>query len=128
MNETGLLEDAEPLRVRCAQLAPRQRLAVTALCATKVRSVSRAFLHESGEGDAFNRIDNGLGAIRLDLRGIRPASASDLVRVRKEAERWVACLADADNEAAGFAADAVSVSVCAMSEFIFPCRSSPGVP
>ncbi|GAA3236308.1 hypothetical protein ACFQE4_08495 [Streptomyces thermocoprophilus] len=114
----GFLEDIEVVRVECARLTSRQRLAVTALCATKVRSVSMAFLHDSGEGDSFYRINNGLDAVWLDLRGIQQASASDLMRVRDEAERWITRLEGVGGEAAGFAADAISVSVSAMSSFL----------
>lgn len=114
----GFLEDVEVVRVECTRLTPRQRLAVTALCATKVRSVSMAFLHDSGEGDSFYRINNGLDAVWLDLRGIQQASASDLTRVREEAECWITRLEDVGGEAAGFAADAISVSVSAMSSFL----------
>ncbi|MFF0747160.1 hypothetical protein ACFYVL_42925 [Streptomyces sp. NPDC004111] len=114
----GFLEDIEVVRMECARLTPRQRLAVTALCATKVRSVSMAFLHDSGEGDSFYQINNGLDAVWLDLRGIRLVSASDLMRVRDEAEHWITRLEDVGGEAAGFAADAISVSVSAMSSFL----------
>ncbi|MFB7861698.1 hypothetical protein [Streptomyces sp. NPDC056069] len=114
----GFLEDIEVVRVECARLTSHQRLAVTALCATKVRSVSMAFLHDSGEGGSFYRINSGLDAVWLDLRGIQQASASDLMRVRDEAERWIDRLEDVGGEAAGFAADAISVSVSAMSSFL----------
>ncbi|MFF5444534.1 hypothetical protein [Streptomyces sp. NPDC012888] len=80
--------------------------------------MSMAFLHDSGHVDSFYRINNGLDAVWLDLRGIRQASAADLVRVRGEAERWIARLEDVGGDAAGFAADAISVSVSAMSSFV----------
>lgn len=114
----GFLEDVEVVRVECARLTPRQRLAVTALCATKVRSVSMAFLHDSGKGDSFYRINNGLDAVWLDLRGIQQVSASNLMQIREEAERWITRLEGVGGEAAGFAADAISVSVSVMESFL----------
>jgi hypothetical protein len=114
----GYLEYVEDVRVTSARLTSRQRMAVSALCATKVRSVSMAFLHDVGEVDSFYRINGGLDAVWLDLRGIQQVSSPSLARVREEAERWIDRLEDSGGDAAGFAADAISVSVSAMSNFL----------
>ncbi|GAB6902711.1 hypothetical protein JCM9957A_58030 [Kineosporia succinea] len=116
----GYVEDLEFVTNECVRLGARQRLALTALNATKVRSVSMAFLFDAGKGDSFYRVNDGLDAVWLDLRGIEPASIKELMRARDEAERWVTRLEEIEGEAAGFAADSVSATVSAISDFIEP--------
>lgn len=54
-----------------------------------------------------------LPTVRADLQQHR-----NLMRVREEAGRWITRLEHVGGEAAGFAADAISVSVPAMSSFL----------
>ncbi|MCG7208160.1 hypothetical protein [Streptomyces arenae] len=77
-----------------------------------------AFIHNSGAGGLFYQINNGLDSVWLDLRSIQQASPSALMRVRGVAESLIDRLEDVGGEAAGFAADAISLSVASMSSFL----------